>query len=84
MLLLRLLFITICVMWLIRMIVRLVLPMLFQNLMNKAQNQANQQYRKQSGRRPDGSLHVDYIPPKDKEAKAADKAGDFIDYEEIK
>jgi len=47
------------------------------------QQQANTQYNHQS-KRPEGSVQVDYIPPKDKEARAADKAGEFVDYEEIK
>jgi hypothetical protein len=60
--------------------------MLFQSLMNKAQNQAGTQqqpYRRQY-RKPEGKIHIDFIPPKDKEAKAADKAGEFVDYVEIK
>lgn len=71
------------------MLVRLLLPILFQKLVNKAQQQVNTQYRQQS--RPNsqhhhdkGKISIDYIPPKDKEARAADKAGDFIDFEEIK
>lgn len=87
--LLKFLFITICILWLIKMLVRLLLPLLFQKLVNKAQQQVNNQYREQQ--RPyngqnynSGKINIDYIPPKDKEARAADKAGDFIDFEEIK
>lgn len=83
--LLKFLFITICILWLIKMIVRLLLPILFQKMVNKAQSQVNNQYRRQ--RNPDkpvGKISIDYIPPKDKEARAADKAGDFVDFEEIK
>lgn len=86
--LLRFLFIAIALMWVFRLVFRLIVPMLFQNIVHKAQGngaQNQQQYRqtyKQNN--PDSSLRVDYVPPKDKEAKAADKAGDFIDYEEIK
>jgi len=86
--LLKFLFITILVLWLVRMIIRLLLPFLFQKMMHKAQNQMNQQFRQhQQSEQPrpaGGKLHVDFIPPKDKEARAADKAGDFIDFEEIK
>jgi hypothetical protein len=65
---------------------RLLLPIIFQKMVNKVQQQATQQYRQQNNTnsRPEGKIRVDYIPPKDKEAKVADKAGDFIDYEEIK
>ncbi len=81
MLLLRILFIIICVLWLIKMLARIFLPMLFQSMVNKAQNQSNQKYQQQS--HPDGRLRVDYVPPKGKNEKG-NKAGDFIDYEEIK
>ncbi|MGV3509858.1 MAG: DUF4834 family protein [Sphingobacteriaceae bacterium] len=83
--LLKFLFITILVLWLIRMIVRLLLPILFKKMVSKAQEHVNTQYRQQEQpRRPTGKISVDYVPPKDKEARAADKAGDFIDFEEVK
>jgi hypothetical protein len=78
--LLKFLFITICVLWLIRMLARIFLPMLFQSMVHKAQNQANQRYQDQT--RPEGRIRVDYIPPKEKNQKN-NKAGDFIEYEEI-
>ncbi len=81
MLLLRILFIIICVLWLIKMLARIFLPMLFQSMVNKAQNQANQKYEHQT--RSDGQIRVDFVPPKEKNQKG-NKAGDFIDYEEIK
>lgn len=77
-------------MWLIRMIARavlpLILPALFKKMASKVQNQAtaHNQQQESARRRPVGKLSVDYVPPKDKEARAADKAGDFIDYEELK
>ncbi|MXV14435.1 DUF4834 family protein [Hufsiella ginkgonis] len=82
--LIRFLLIAITVLYVIRLLVRLLLPMLFQRVINKAQQQAGQQYRQQHTRSQEGSIRVDFIPPKDKEAKAADKAGEFIDYEELK
>lgn len=87
--LLRFLFITISILWLVRFLFRLVLPLILQRLFNKFQQQPGQNYQQQQPYRnynqtKSGSVHVDYIPPKDKEAKAADKAGEFIDYEEIK
>ncbi len=72
-------------MWLIRLIARAVLPLLFKKMVSKAQEHVNSQYRQQEqSRRPVGKISVDYVPPKDKEARAADKAGEFIDYEEVK
>jgi hypothetical protein len=80
--LLRFLLIVITVLWLIRVVVRMLIPVLFQQLVSKSRQQANSQG--QSNRRPEGSIHVDYIPPHAKEPALSDKAGDFIDYEEIK
>ncbi len=72
-------------MWLLKMVARVILPMIFQSLMNKAQTPPGQQQYRKSNQPPSQSkLHIDFIPPQDKEAKAADKAGEFIDYEEIK
>ena len=71
-------------MWLLRMIARLLLPALFKKIITQAQQNVNTQQHQQAPRRPVGKISVDYVPPKDKEARAADKAGDFIDYEELK
>lgn len=79
---LKFLFITICILWLIKMIARVLLPFAFQKMMTKAQNQANQRYQQQHNPNPDGRIRVDYMPPKDK--KHDDQAGDFVEYEEIK
>jgi hypothetical protein len=92
--LIKFLLITICILWILRIVFRLLLPYIFQKLVNKVQHQAGQsfqqQYRSQNNsqqqhrNRPDGALKVDYVPPKEKEARAADRAGDFVDFEEIK
>lgn len=67
------------------MIARAVLPLLFKKMVSKAQEHVNSQFRQQEQpRRPTGKISVDYVPPKDKEARAADKAGEFIEYEEVK
>jgi flagellar basal body-associated protein FliL len=79
--LLKILFIIICVLWLLRVLARLLLPLIFQNIITKAQNQANQRYQQQNSE-PDGRIRVDYMPPKAK--SKVDDAGDFVDYEEIK
>jgi hypothetical protein len=80
--LLKFLFITICVLWLIRMVIRLALPYIFQNLVKKAQQRAYQYQRPPQQNRTDGRITVDYVPPK--ERNGADKAGDFVEYEEIR
>lgn len=81
--LLRFLFIIISVLWLLKMVVRLLLPMLFNSMVNKAQQQSNQRFHQQQQNRPDGRIRVDYIPPREKNTQT-DKAGDFVDYEEVK
>lgn len=82
MVLLKILFITICVLWLLKMVARLLLPMFFHKMMAKAQNQANQRYQQRHNHTPDGQIKVDYMPPREKNRK--DDAGDFVDYEEVK
>jgi hypothetical protein len=78
--LIRFLFITILILYIIRSLAKLLLPMLFQSVVNKAQEQGQQQYRSQ--RPPEGKVKVDYIP--EKKSSIPDSEGDFIDYEEIK
>ena len=86
--LLKFLFISILILWLLKMLVKFLLPYFFQKMVKKAQQQAGNPHshhdKRQQQRRPAGKLSIDYIPPKDKEARAADKAGDFVDFEEIK
>lgn len=79
--LLKFLFVTICILWLIRLVARWWLPLLFQKMVSKAQQHTHQRYQKYNGR-PEGSIQVDYIPPRNKNNRE-DKAGEFIDYEEI-
>jgi len=88
--LLKFILITILVLYIIKRLARLLLPLLFQKVVNKAQEHVNgqfggyQQYNNNHQQRPAGKIKIDYIPPKEKEARAADKAGDFIDFEEIR
>jgi hypothetical protein len=55
---------------------------LFESVVNKAQQQAQQQQR-QSSKRPDGAIRVDYIP-QGKKSTVPDSEGEFVDYEEVK
>lgn len=80
--LIKFLFITICILWLLKLVVRLLLPVLFQKMVKKAQNQDNQHYQQQQPR-PDGKIRIDFVPPRPKDEKL-NKAGDFVDYEEVK
>ncbi|PWS28144.1 DUF4834 domain-containing protein [Pedobacter yonginense] len=80
--LIKFIFISILVLWLLRLLIRLILPMLFNNLASKMQQQATgQQQQKRS--KPEGSISIDYMPPRPDQGKT-DKLGDFVDYEEVK
>jgi hypothetical protein len=87
--LLKFLIITICILYIIRILARIFLPFLFKKAMNKMQEKMQQQggfrYQRQQSyeRKQEGSIKVDYVPPQKKEPKL-DNAGDFIEYEEIK
>ncbi|MEH3113589.1 DUF4834 family protein [Pedobacter terrae] len=80
--LVKFIFITILVLWLIRMLIRLILPMLFNNLASKMQSPGTGQ-QQQRRQKPEGSISIDYMPPKPDQSKT-DKLGDFVDYEEVK
>jgi len=80
--LIKFLFIAVLVLWVIRILIRLLLPMLFGNLASKMQQQASGQ-QQQPKRKPEGSISIDYMPPKPHQGKT-DKLGDFVDYEEVK
>lgn len=79
--LIRFLIFTIAILWLLKLVVRILLPVLFQKMVNNVQNQSNQRYQQQQ--RPDGKIKIDYIPPRPKDEKL-NKAGDFVEYEELK
>ena len=79
--LIRFLIFTIAILWLLKLLVRILLPVLFQKMVNNVQNQSNQRYQQQQ--RPDGKIKIDYIPPRPKDEKL-NKAGDFVEYEEVK
>jgi len=82
----KFLFITILVLWLIRLLLRLVFPLVLKSIFGKMQQQAGQaapqQQQRQSGK-PEGSISIDYVPPQPKQGNA-DKLGDFVEYEEVK
>ncbi|WP_442589350.1 DUF4834 domain-containing protein [Pedobacter sp. AW31-3R] len=81
---LKFLFITVLILWLIRILLRLVFPIVLKNLFGKMQQQAEQGAQpRQAPRKPEGSISIDYVPPQPKKGNA-DKLGDFVDYEELK
>ncbi|HWZ36106.1 MAG TPA: DUF4834 family protein [Mucilaginibacter sp.] len=84
--LIRFIFVTIGILYLVRALLRWAIPALFQSVVNKAQQQYNQtNYQQSRPQEPTGRIKVDYIPEKkDKKSNFSDKAGDFVDYEEVK
>ncbi|MBB6502334.1 DUF4834 family protein [Pedobacter cryoconitis] len=86
--LIKFLFFTILILWIIRILLRLIFPMIVKSVFGKMQSSsgyAGQQQQQQQRRpsRPEGSLSIDYVPPQPKQGNA-DKLGDFVDYEEVK
>jgi hypothetical protein len=84
--LIKFIFITIMVLWLIRLLIRLIFPMVLKNMFSKMQQTAadpRQQQQQQRRGTPEGSINIDYVPPQPKKGNA-DKLGDFVEYEEVK
>jgi hypothetical protein len=86
--LIRFLFISIAILYIIRAIIRWMLPMLFQSVINKAQQQQHQQQQtnyNSTKKQPAGRIKVDYVPEDRKgKGKFPDSEGEFVDYEEVK
>ena len=78
--LIRFLFISIAILYIIRAIIRWALPMLFQSVVNKAQQQQQNANRAE---KPTGRIKVDYIP-EGKKSNIPDTEGEFVEYEEVK
>lgn len=74
--------ITLLILYIIRIIIRLVFPMVLRNMFSKVQQQAERQANQRQSK-PEGSISIDYMPPKAKTGKT-DNLGDFVDYEEVK
>ncbi|RYG21424.1 MAG: DUF4834 family protein [Chitinophagaceae bacterium] len=83
MFLIKFLFITIAILWIIRVIIRLIFPVMLKNMFGTMQQQAANANQQQRPSKPEGSISIDHMPKKEKKGNA-DKLGDFVDYEEIK
>jgi len=80
----KFLFITILILWIVRVIIKLVFPLVLRSLFGKMQQQATGAAPQQENKkRPEGAISIDYMPPRPKTGNA-DKLGDFVDYEEVK
>jgi hypothetical protein len=85
MLLIRFLIISICILYMLRMLGRLLLPALFRGVINKAQTQQNNSTQNRADRRPkEGTVKVDFIPPDAYKSAVPDTEGEFVKYEEVK
>lgn len=80
--LIKFILITLLIIYILRIILRLVFPMVLRSMFSKVQQQAENQAR-QRNEKPEGSISIDYMPPKPKTGKT-DQLGDFVDYEELK
>ncbi len=83
MFLIKFIFITIIILWVIRLLIRLIFPVMIKNMFGNLQQQAANASQQQSTSKPEGSISIDYMPKKEKKGNP-DKLGDFVDYEEIK
>ncbi|MGY0039097.1 DUF4834 family protein [Pedobacter sp. NJ-S-72] len=87
--LIKFLFFTILILWIIRLLLKLIFPLVVKSIFGKMQQssgyagQQQQQQQQRQSNRPEGSLSIDYVPPQPKQGNA-DKLGDFVDYEEVK
>ncbi|MDQ8003870.1 MAG: DUF4834 family protein [Pedobacter sp.] len=83
--LIKFIFITIIVLWIIRLLIRLIFPAVIRNAFGNMQQQAQQQQQQQQRpRRPEGTISIDHMPKKEKRRGNADNLGEFVDYEEVK
>ncbi|MGF1922785.1 MAG: DUF4834 family protein [Bacteroidia bacterium] len=83
MFLIKFLFITIIILWVIRLLVRLIFPVMLRNAFGNMQQQAANAGQQQRSSKPEGAITIDHMPKKEKKGNA-DKLGDFVEYEEIK
>jgi hypothetical protein len=84
--LLRLIFIIFCIYlafkWVIGPLVRMILQSYLKKVVEKQAGQFRDQ--QQQKKKPDGSIHVDYVPKNPKKPTNGDQGGEYIDYEEVK
>ena len=78
----KFLIIAIIVLWVIRLLMRIIFPMVVKNAFSKMQQQATGQQQRPV--KPEGTISIDHMPPKEKRKGNTDNLGDFVDYEEVK
>jgi hypothetical protein len=69
--------------WVVGPLLRIILQNYLKGVMEKHGGHQHHQ-RTTTHKKPDGSIHVDYIPKTPKVDKKNDQEGEYIDYEEVK
>ncbi|WP_134089476.1 DUF4834 family protein [Olivibacter sp. XZL3] len=92
--LLKILLVTILILWVLRILVTVLFPYLMAMFVGKMQREAQKQYERQTGSyaqenapKPDGKVRIDYVPPKTTKNKPSTTnggVGEFVEFEEIK
>lgn len=89
---LKFLFYAIIILTIVRFVMARIFPWLLRKFARKMQEKAFEQFQQRHStgdshgrpRKPDGQIHIDYIPPQPKNSEGTKKAGEFVDFEEIK
>ncbi len=92
---LKFLLITILILWLLRIVMATLFPWILRRFARKMQEEAMKgfqqgqgaQFRQTQHDRPkkaEGKIRIDYIPPQEPNEKGPNKAGEFVDFEEVK
>ena len=93
---LKFLFIAILVLWIIRLIVSSLLPWILRRFASKMQERVFKEFQgqgkyqqhadpRQEQTKPEGKINIEYIPPQQPNTSGGpSKAGEFVDFEEIK
>ncbi|MGK6352171.1 DUF4834 family protein [Parapedobacter sp. DT-150] len=92
--LLKFLVVAIAILWIVRVVARLLFPWAMRKMAEKVMGNAQQQQQYRNGpynngrnyqpRTPDGKVRIDYVPPQDKPKRGAQRAGEFVEFEEVK
>ncbi|MFL5730849.1 MAG: DUF4834 family protein [Cytophagaceae bacterium] len=81
----KVIFYIISIYLIIKWVVGPILRILLQNyLKSVVEKQAGQFRQQQAPKKPEGSIHVDYVPKNTKKPHSGDSDGEYIDYEEVK
>jgi len=93
--LLKFLLVAITILWLVRLVAQLLFPWAMRKMAQRMMGDTQRRYQHRNGpyrsngpqtqqRTPDGKIRIDYVPPQSKPKRGAQRAGEFVDFEEIK